>query len=551
LTAQFEPKFISAPEALVAAWAYVRGDKATAAALLFPRIEQTPDDRWVFWAVTDLLGNVYHQDMLTAFSDDRDFPRTLALAKHLAQPQFASFQYQDRARRLAEQLVGRGEDFKTFVLPDAKQWVALQQTLSRPEQISYLAKRLRLLNCFQVGQPGDVSYESPQFAEPQGESRRYRRKAADDKQGKQPHEVINPYVELHRMKLMVGDLEILAPMLLDEDYAPTYSYWRDFHPSRTLHQVNWMIADIMNTVAKRNLSQLRDLSEMDEAAKRKQVDSVIAWCRAHADESQEQLQLETLKTAKSWPEVAAAAHELSASHNRQALPLFVAKFDQFSDGQDDIAKFCFDLDDPHAAVPAREWVKSSKEPVRFWSAMILLKHGDRKSDEGLATLKGVLAHDDGSYWFPQAIEQLLELKSEESAALAAEILKKPRFELSDYNAGAILQRLLLAGRQEALDYLLAKLKSGDKSGSASGDWNGQHVERELTGGDRAAAIVADLRTDSTPFHSLAPDDQRTKERNEMAGWLQEQFALIKAGKPSQIKTEPKPLVHATWQLDAP
>ena len=39
LTGQFEPKFISAPEALVAAWSYVRSDKKTAALLLLPRIE--------------------------------------------------------------------------------------------------------------------------------------------------------------------------------------------------------------------------------------------------------------------------------------------------------------------------------------------------------------------------------------------------------------------------------------------------------------------------------------------------------------------------------
>ncbi|HEY3356049.1 MAG TPA: hypothetical protein VGQ83_22540, partial [Polyangia bacterium] len=83
LTGQFQPRFISLPEALVAAWALARSDGPVAAALLVPRIAETRDDRWIRWAVRDLLGHQYHQEMLEAFSLERDYGRAARLARHL------------------------------------------------------------------------------------------------------------------------------------------------------------------------------------------------------------------------------------------------------------------------------------------------------------------------------------------------------------------------------------------------------------------------------------------------------------------------------------
>ena len=63
--------------------------------------------------------------------------------------------------------------------------------LSRAEQIDYLCGRLRLLNCFQLGQPGGWVPGETQYAEPCGLS--------DDAAWGLRHgktEVINPYSEL-------------------------------------------------------------------------------------------------------------------------------------------------------------------------------------------------------------------------------------------------------------------------------------------------------------------------------------------------------------------
>ena len=279
-TAQFEPKFVSVPEALVAAWCFTHGDKASAAALLFPRIDATADDRWVGWVTRDLLGHQYFQKMLVAFSHARDFPATLALAKHLSKPVFDDYNYQERTKLLAEQLAKREDDFKKFALPEPAKWEELKKTLKRDEQIKFLAEHMRLLNCIQMGQPGDVNYADPQTAQP------FSRGQGMVGQGTA---VINPYNELTNMKLEVADMAILAPFLADENFIPTFSYWREFHSKRTLHQVNWVISTVLNEAAKRDLSEIGIYSNLDAEGKKKHIDKILDWCKTNAGKTRDQL----------------------------------------------------------------------------------------------------------------------------------------------------------------------------------------------------------------------------------------------------------------------
>ena len=166
LTAQFEPRFLSLPELLVGSWAFVRDDRKSSAAILFGPIDVTRDDRWIVEIARGLLGHVYHQEMLEAFCSRRDYKRALAIARKLSEKPFDGYSYQPRARNLAKQLAGRGEDFTTLTLPTPKQWKLLKSKLSRKEQVAYLAERMRLLNCVQMGQPGGVSYHDKQFNRP-------------------------------------------------------------------------------------------------------------------------------------------------------------------------------------------------------------------------------------------------------------------------------------------------------------------------------------------------------------------------------------------------
>jgi hypothetical protein len=271
-SAQFEPGFVSLPEILVSLWCYRRGQLSDAAGLFFPRIEATPDDRWVFWAARDLLATTYHQVMVGAFSLERDLVDTLALARHLAKPVFQASSLQVQAKELAGQLAGRLDDFSKLKLLDDKAWAELKSRLGRAEQIKFLAGRLRLLNCIQMSQPGGVEYEDTQYA-----------------QVPRDGEVINPFVELSGMHLDLVDLPTLVPFLADEQYMPTYSYWRDFHPRRTLHRTNWLVASLVNGVAKRDLAELAAYVKLDAAGKKQHLEKILAWAKAHADKKRDEL----------------------------------------------------------------------------------------------------------------------------------------------------------------------------------------------------------------------------------------------------------------------
>ena len=67
--------------------------------------------------------------MLVAFSHARDFPATLALAKHLSKPVFDEYTYQERTKLLADQLAKRDDDFKKFTLPEPAKWEELKKNL--------------------------------------------------------------------------------------------------------------------------------------------------------------------------------------------------------------------------------------------------------------------------------------------------------------------------------------------------------------------------------------------------------------------------------------
>ncbi len=78
-------------------------------------------------------------------------------------------------------------------------------------------------------------------------------------------------------------------------------------------------------------------------------------------------------------------------------------------------------------------------------------------------------------------------------------------ELISFESGAILHRLLLAGRRECLDYRTEKLESEEAQGNSSGEWNGMPVERDLVLGDWAADVVTEWRADNVSYERLAPD----------------------------------------------
>jgi len=230
LSAQFEPSFISLPEITVAIWCWQRNDLDSCRRILDGCYSSADDDRWIDSAARDYFGNIYNQEMVEKFCDDEDDAATLRLAQHLSKPLFDGYSYQDRAKALVAQLT-RKDSADNVSLPSLPVWWVLQAFLTRDQQITYLAKRLKLLHTAQDMQPGDVYYDS---VIPYNLTSLY---------------CINPYLELKRMNLVNHDFVALAPFAADRDYMRTYSFFRDFHPSRTLYRVCWAVAELVNDTA--------------------------------------------------------------------------------------------------------------------------------------------------------------------------------------------------------------------------------------------------------------------------------------------------------------
>ena len=87
---------------------------------------------------------------------------------------------------------------------------------------------------------------------------------------------------LKKLSLSVAELSLLVPFLADDSFMPTFGFWRDFHPSRTLHRVNWSVAAIVNEIAGHDLANLKIYDRLDETGKRAHLDRILEWCGARA-----------------------------------------------------------------------------------------------------------------------------------------------------------------------------------------------------------------------------------------------------------------------------
>ena len=215
------------------------------------------------------LGKNYGYQMLVAFAGDRDYARTERLAKTLA-THYPETVFHHYAVRLAEELPERRDDFVTLKLPTPAEWAEMKKKLTRTEQIDFLCRRYRLLNYFQAMQPGGYFPGATQYAEPCGMAHN-----ASWGLGKGKTEVINPETELegsrrrhddkppHGLGLTLKDVPQLSKYLRDDWLIPTVTFWRDFHPNRTLGSTRPMVAALINNIATREPVQDRRLGQVD------------------------------------------------------------------------------------------------------------------------------------------------------------------------------------------------------------------------------------------------------------------------------------------------
>jgi hypothetical protein len=254
LTGQFQGQAASLYEILLAQWLAANQQDDLAARILLPALDTLYEDEHLVRLARVRLGVVYGYQMFVAFVGDRDYARAERWAQLLSK-RFPQTPFHDYALRLAEQLPKRRDDFVKLKLPTPKEWADLKRTLSRDQQIDYLCQRMRLLNCYQMGQPGGIDYFGKQYAEPSGLSRN-----ASWGGGKGKTEVINPLVELagtwdgkqRRLSgglgLTAADVPKLEQYRREDWFILAVSYWRDFHFNRTLETTqsifDWVIRDL-------------------------------------------------------------------------------------------------------------------------------------------------------------------------------------------------------------------------------------------------------------------------------------------------------------------
>ncbi len=343
LTGQFKGHGAGLYEILLGHWLYTTKQDELAARVLLPALDTLYQDQDLVRIARTELGEVLGYQMLGAFVGDRDYAKAEKLARRLAD-KFPQTRFHAYAVRLADELPQRKDDFDKLKLPTPKDWAALQAKLKRDEQIDYLCQRLRLLNCFQMGQPGGYDITETQYAEPCGISDNaawgYRR-------GKT--EVINPVVELmgsrerdekavKGLELKTADIALLAPYLKDDHYLLIVSFWRDFAADRTLHGTRGLFAGIINYLAKQDLCRSERYERMSEAERDKDIQRIVAWAKANAEKTDCQLFLQALadgvEAGERWYDIQRQAEQLVELKETKAVPLLLRYLDakQTDDG---------------------------------------------------------------------------------------------------------------------------------------------------------------------------------------------------------------------------
>jgi hypothetical protein len=535
-----------------------------AASLILKRINGTSDDSTFTYLVRNSFGNLYYNELLYSFSFERDYKKSIILAKHLSMPEFYDFRYRKTVLELVEQLKNRNDDFIEFRLPSKTSWDSLKQSLKRDEQINYLAKRLRLLNCIQWGQPGDISYMSEQYSVPiasfiDPKQPKSNFPSGFDQEKTHGYEVINPYEELLNMSLSVKDLKTFVPYLFCSDYILGYSFFRDFQPQRTLHKVNWAVSNIILKSVGKEFLDMSTFDTLDTETKQYEIKKIIEWCDENQDKTQEELTSGILDATNKWSEFSMAM-TTSLEHKYRIIPILVKRINDFNSIEwnpenSEIAKMIFNigLENNSDIEKVKALLSYDNMSIKFWTSLCLIKYSHLDFAQGLETLKSVLEQDNGINLFPLAIESLLETKNPEALHLAEGILSKEGFIRSigmfDVYNREIIKRLLLNGSDNSFRFLLNNLNDFNTDTT---QYSYDNTKSHLLC-DEYLEMVSNWKNNepsSTPhsFYELSIKERKAMSKN-LCKWLDKQYRMIKAGQISDIKTED--VQPPIFKLDAP
>jgi hypothetical protein len=542
------------PLYVMSLWCYNNKLKDEAIAIIN---ERSNDFTELLNRLSFIFGSLYYNEMLHSYSQERDYKKAILFSDHLSKPEFNDFEYRSDAILLGDQLRKRGDDFVILKLPSENEWNSLKSTLSRGKQIKYLCKRLKLLNCIQIYQPGGISYRDIQYSVPSSTFAKSVQVLSNwpvYEEGEVPkeYEVINPFNELLKMKLEPSDIKLVAPYLADQDYIVSYSFHRDFKNERYLHTVNDVVSEIILSSIGRKFVDMKSFNSLDNRSKRKEIRKIIRWCNKNDVVTEEELALRTLKNTHEWPEFATTMNKCLERRYTKAIPTLIKRINDFEVAfqpliKDKIAEtiFNFGPDESITIEKLRELEANSDYWVKRWASLYIIKYRDQYFAEGLSNLKIVLDSCNGTTWYPSSIEILLGSKQEEAHKLADRILDKPGF-LQDFDRpynNEQIKSLFLSGSQKAYSFMVKGLNDMRTDSTHSMGSN------ELLFCDRYMTLVNDWKGIDDDDHYLKSTKEHGLISKKMTAWLEEQFRLIKSGKEPGIKH--KKVNEPEWRLDAP
>ena len=539
LTAQFEPRDVALVEANVAAWCYLNGERGAAAELLFPRLDALQSLADFDALDRELAGDQAHLAMVDAFSYDRDYETAIALGEHLARREFDGYGYQARGRELAAQLRRRHDDFGALALPDSASWDSLQHRMSRGDQIRYLAARVRLINAFQLGQPGGVSLAEEQYADPT-----HLRFSFDERENPS-RRVINPLVELERLGLALQDVPTLLPFLGDRNFLPTFEFWRDFDPDRHLFRVCEVIEHGINAMARRPLVDAEAYDRMSEIDRACFRDRVLSWCRDHAGRGVADLDLETLETTTEQSVFLRTSESLARAGEGRAVPILLRRLDDFPAIRSEVLTALRTLHAAEAVPRARSWVthpfdgipvprengglrQFTSDRIRFEAALILLQRAAPGTHEGWETMRTLLEPDPEHFWRWLAARPLLETGDSLALAWLCDSLGRGGYTFNKGDRMSIYGDLVRSGCEPLLSKLFDDLSSDSVVDSAT-FVSGHFGSRVYVAGDRAANILAPLTGGSPVYEAAAEDTTRAVQRLRLRRWLADRITRMHSG----------------------
>jgi hypothetical protein len=514
LTGQFQGTGASLYEIVFAQRLHAAGDDARAARILFPALDTLYRDKAAIDILRHGLGEKVGYEMLVAFVGDRDFGRAERLAKALA-THYPKTRFHGYAVRLAEELPKRRDDFVKFKLPTPAEWNEMKKKLTREQQIDFLAERYRLLNYFQMGQPGGYLPGDKQYAEPCGMTSN-----ASWGLGKGKTEVINPEVELEGVSwrgddkkprglgLTLKDVPQLSKFLRDDWLMPTVTFWRDFHPNRHLGSTRPHFASMINGLARHNVCKVDEWNGITPAEIDKEIDRINRWARDHANKTEGELDWEALNdevaSGTGWAGISGRIDAMLRRKDARAFEVmkqYLEKPNTDAYDQNAILNLYIEYDVQQAKEIAPKFHSCKHAGTRLSAAIIAYQTGDKA--RARVVFGDVLESGSLDSQAKLAAELLLKDKSEESQKQLIRLFANKALSGAGRGYGGdafgraqVLGAYIDAGFTEPYRYYLAQLDNKEVAYTSFG--GKENKPTEVTFAEIHAGEIVTLFKDKDP-----------------------------------------------------